>query len=178
MRAAIILAFQGFWLTGCQGCKPEPDAVTSTTPPPATGTVKIGGHTRGADLPGDDKALAPAEGTIAFHAQPAVPGDVTSAHLRVSAGPGYEINERFVWKLALAPTPGVTLPKTSFRGGGRHAQGDAAAFDHRELAIDIPLTVERAGRYAIRGNLDFAVCKRDQVCLAKSVPVTVQVAAR
>jgi hypothetical protein len=47
-----------------------------------------------------------------------------------------------------------------------------------EARAHIPLTVERAGRYAIRGNLDFAVCKRDQACLTKSVPVTVQVAAR
>jgi hypothetical protein len=173
MRVAVVLGIQALWLTGCQGCKPEPDATVTSTTPPAIGTVKIGGA---AEL-GGEKALAD-EATIAFSAQPAAPGDSTRALLRVSAATGYEINEKFVWKLALDPTPGVTLPKTRFRGGGRHAQGDATAFDARELAIDIPLTVERVGRYAIRGNLDFAVCKRDSQCLAKSVPVSVQVAAR
>ena len=102
------------------------------------------------------------------------PGVETTARVRVTAKPGFEINEKFHYKLTLEPTPGVTLPKTVFT----EAAHDAERLDSRELAIVMKLTADEPGDYTIHGKLDFAVCKIDSQCLPKTVPVAVQVAAR
>jgi hypothetical protein len=175
MRVAVAVSFL---LAGCHGCSPD-QQVAPTTPAPI-GTVKIGARDRTAPPapPGEESRFGPEEGTIRFHAAAATAGGPGRAELRVATGHGYEINEKAIWKLTLEPTPGVTLPKASFRGGGKYALGDATLLDAGRLAIDIPFTIDRPGdSYAIRGNLDFAVCKSN-TCLTKSVPVAVQVAAR
>jgi hypothetical protein len=102
------------------------------------------------------------------------PGVEATAHLRLTANRGYEINERFHYKLTLEPTPGVTLPKTVFT----EAAHDAERLDSHELAIAMKLTPDKPGDYTVHGKLSFAVCKIDSQCLPKSMPIAVQVAAR
>ena len=119
--------------------------------------------------------LLPEEGRLdVLSPAEAAPGTPTAAYLRVTASRGYEINERFHYKLTLDPTPGVTLAKSVWSAGAR----DADHLDEHELAITMPLTAERPGDYVVHGRLDFAVCKIDSQCLPKSMPVAVLVAAR
>jgi len=122
-----------------------------------------------------DRSLLAEEANLAIEGPPAMaPGVETTARVRVTAKPGFEINEKFHYKLTLEPTPGVTLPKTVFT----EAAHDAERLDSRELAIVMKLTADEPGDYTIHGKLDFAVCKIDSQCLPKTVPVAVQVAAR
>jgi hypothetical protein len=119
--------------------------------------------------------LLPEEGNLAIEVPPiTAPGVETTAHVRLTANRGYEINEKFHYKLTLEPTPGVTLPKTVFT----QAAHDAERLDERELAIAMKLTADLPGDYTIRGKLDFAVCKIDSQCLPKTMPVAVQIAAK
>jgi len=119
--------------------------------------------------------LLPEEGDLAIETSPtAAPGVETTARIRLTAHRGYEINEKFHYKLTLDPTPGVTLPKMVFS----EAVHDAERLDGHELAIAMKLTAEKPGDYTIHGKLDFAVCKIDSQCLPKTMPVAVQVAAR
>jgi hypothetical protein len=118
--------------------------------------------------------LRPEEGRLAIEPPPATPAGVeATAHLRLTANRGYEINEQFHYKLTLDPTPGVTLPKTVFTG----AAHDAERLDGHELAIAMKLTADKPGDYTVHGKLDFAVCKIDSQCLPKTMPVVVQIAA-
>jgi len=125
--------------------------------------------------PASNPPLLPQEGSLAIEVPPITePGVETTALVRLTAKPGYEINEKFHYKLTLEPTSGVTLRKTVFS----EAAHDAQRLDARELAIAMQLTPDRPGDYTIRGKLDFAVCKIDSQCLPKTMPVAVQVAAR
>ncbi|MBC7975909.1 MAG: hypothetical protein H7138_13135 [Myxococcales bacterium] len=119
--------------------------------------------------------LFPEEGTLdILSPEPAVAGTPTVAYLRLVASRGYEINEKFHYKLTLDPTPGVTLAKSVFS----HAGHDADRLDAHELAITMKLTADAPGDHVVRGRLDFAVCKVDSQCLPKTMPVAVLVAAR
>jgi hypothetical protein len=119
--------------------------------------------------------LLPEEGRLdVLSPEPAPPGTETAAYLRLVASRGYEINEKFHYKLTLEPTPGVTLAKSVFSDAGQ----DADRLDAHELAITMKLTADQRGDYVVRGRLDFAVCKIDSQCLPKSMPVAVLVAAR
>lgn len=119
--------------------------------------------------------LFPEEGTLdVLSPEPAVAGTPTVAYLRLVASRGYEINEKFHYKLTLDPTPGVTLAKSVFS----HAGHDADRLDAHELAITMTLTADAPGDHVVRGRLDFAVCKIDSQCLPKTMPVAVLVAAR
>jgi len=119
--------------------------------------------------------LLPEEGQLAIELPATLaPGVEATARLRLTANRGYEINEKFHYKLTLEPTPGVTLPKTVFT----EAAHDAEHLDSHELAIAMKLTPDQPGDYTVNGKLSFAVCKIDSQCLPKSMPIAVQVAAR
>jgi hypothetical protein len=123
-----------------------------------------------------DPALSPDEARLAIEVPPATAGVETTAHVRLTANHGYEINERFHYKLTLDPTPGVTLPRTVFT----QAAHDAERLDrqHHELTIAMRLTADQPGDYIVHGTLDFAVCKIDRQCMPKTMPVAVRIAAR
>jgi hypothetical protein len=119
--------------------------------------------------------LRPEEGRLdVLSPEPTQSGTETTAHVRLVAHRGYEINEKFHYKLTLEPTPGVTLAKSVFTQAG----DDAERVDGHELAFAMKLTADRPGDYTVRGRLDFAVCKIDSQCLPKTMPVAVLVAAR
>ena len=119
--------------------------------------------------------LLPQEGQLVIELPATTPPGVeATAHLRLTANHGYEVNEKFHYKLTLEPTPGVTLPKTVFT----EAAHDAERLDSHELAIAMKLTPDKPGDYTVHGKLSFAVCKIDSQCLPRSMPIAVQVAAR
>jgi hypothetical protein len=142
-----------------------PGAGTAARPP---GEAAAGQRT-------SNPPLLPQEGNLAIEVPPiTAPGVETTALVRLTANAGYEINEKFHYKLTLEPTSGVTLRKAVFT----EAAHDAERLDARELAIAMKLTPDKPGDYTIRGKLDFAVCKVNSQCLPKTMPVAVQVAAR
>ncbi|HEX4423438.1 MAG TPA: hypothetical protein VH165_36265 [Kofleriaceae bacterium] len=146
------------WLVA-GGCRAEPP---QQAPAP--------GESGAAAATASNTELLPEEGELAVEVAPATAGVATTAHVRLTASHGYEINEKFHYKLTLEPTPGVTLPQTVFTRA-EHQDG-------HELAIAMTLTADRAGDYTVHGKLDFAVCKADSQCRPKTVPVAVQLAAR
>jgi hypothetical protein len=176
MRCAVFLALGGV------GCSCEAKR-TAPPPPLEADRVVVPGagapvQSPGAAIPAKrtpNPPLLAEEGRLTIEPPPATPAGVeATAHLRLTANRGYEINEQFHYKLTLEPTPGVTLPKTVFTRAGH----DAERLDGHELAIAMKLTVDKPGDYTVHGKLDFAVCKIDSQCLPKTMPVAVQLAAR
>jgi hypothetical protein len=164
------------WMAGCGRAAPPGDLPVEAVERVA---VPGGPPVPVADVSAPDKRAAPPllpeEGRLdVLSPAEAPPGTPTAAYLRVTASRGYEINERFHYKLTLEPTPGVTLARSVWSAGG-----DAAdRLDEHELAITMKLTAERRGDFVVRGRLEFAVCKINSQCLPKSMPVAVLVAAR
>ena len=178
MRCAVVVAL----LAG--GCSCEASRSPLPPPRPELEQVAVPGAP-GVDVPAAPEAasrrrpasppLSPEEGRLAIELpETTSPGVETTAHLRVSANHGYEINEQFHYKLTLEPTPGIALPKTVFTA----AAHDAERLDSHELAIAMKLTANKPGDYTVHGRLSFAVCKVDSQCLPKSMAIAVQVAAR
>ena len=171
IRRALVLIL----LAGCRR-EPAPSAApveAERVQVPGAGAPPVG-H-RAVPAKRANPPLLPEEGRVAVEVpETASPGVETTARVRVTTNRGYEVNEDFHYKLTLEPTPGVTLHKSVFT----HAAHDAERLDGRELAIAMKLTAEQPGDYTIHGKLDFAVCRIGSQCLAKTMPVAVQVAAR
>lgn len=181
MSRALRVVMIGGLVTGCGRAAPQGDlpveaveAVAVPGGPAVPVSVSVPANDAPAKRAGNPPLL-PEEGRLdVLSPAEAPPGTPTAAYLRVTASRGYEINERFHYKLTLEPTPGVTLAKSVWSAGAH----DADQLDEHELAITMPLTAERRGDYVVHGRLDFAVCKIDSQCLPKSMPVAVLVAAR
>jgi hypothetical protein len=161
---------------GCRARPAEDAPARAPAGPAAREQIAVpGGPGPVPDLPAGrprtpDPALSPDEGRLAIEVAPATAGVETTAHVRLTANRGYEINERFHYKLTLDPMPGVTLPQTVFT--------QAEQLDVHELAIAMRLTADQPGDYIVHGTLDFAVCKIDSQCMPKTMPVVVRIAAR
>lgn len=177
IRCAVVVAL----LAGGCSCEakrsPPPPAALDTEPvavPGAAGPAEPETMSRKRPPP-PDRPLLPEEGQLAIELPATMPpGIETTAHLRLTANRGYEINEAFHYKLTLEPAPGVTLPKTVFT----EAAHDAERLDSHELVIAMKLTADKPGDYTVHGRLSFAVCKVDSQCLPKAMAIAVQVAAR
>src|SRR5512140_75365 len=130
------------------GCSCE--AKRASPPPPPLEVDRISvpgtrapGRPAGQSIPrATDRSLLAEEANLAIEGPPAMaPGVETTARVRVTAKPGFEINEKFHYKLTLEPTPGITLPKTVFT----EAAHDAERLDSHELAIAMKLTADVPG---------------------------------
>lgn len=159
--------------------------VPGGTPPPAMGGMG-GARGAGGDIaagaPGgstdDTFRLKPEEGKLAVESPaPAKAGtEVTAKILVTPAGP-YKINKEFPIKLKLETPEGVTLAKAELTAGGRdQVQGDAEAFDDKQLAFTVKLTPAQTGNHTISGTFKFAVCDKE-TCLAKKEQISIAVAA-
>jgi hypothetical protein len=102
---------------------------------------------------------------------PAKAGAETVAHVEVTPGTGYHVNQDFPTKLVITPADGVTLAKAEL------VKDDAQVFNTTKLAFDVKLTAARAGNFQLGGTLKFAVCTEttcDPKKRAIEIPVTVQ----
>jgi hypothetical protein len=176
--AAVVAVSMALLAGGCsceakRGPEPQPPGTEQVAVPGVPGPAAPEAMSRKRPPP-SDRPLLPEEGELAIEVPATTPGVETTARLRLTAHHGYEINEKFHYKLTLEPTPGVTLPKTVFT----EAAHDAERLDAHELAIAMKLTADKTGDYTVHGSLSFAVCKVDSQCLPKSMAITVQVAAR
>lgn len=149
-------------LIGCGNKEPAPVAredriAVPTTNQPVVSTPALHGH----------PPLDPDEGRLAIdEPPPGKPGVESYARIVVTANPGFEITEKAPTNVTLDPTPGVTLA------------GTRVDRTTHELAFTLALVAARAGDYTIGGRVDFAVCKVNAQCRQKTMPVTLQVAAR
>ena len=93
------------------------------------------------------------------------------AHVTVTPGSGYHVNQDFPTKLVITPPDGVQVAKAE-----QHKE-DAAAFDTTKLQFDVKLTPAKAGTYKVAGTLKFAVCT-DTSCDPKKSAIAFDVAAQ
>ncbi|HTJ44590.1 MAG TPA: hypothetical protein VL463_20940 [Kofleriaceae bacterium] len=92
-----------------------------------------------------------------FNLQVAAPAPVkagaeTIAHVVVTPGTGYHVNQEFPTKLVLTPPDGVKIAKAE-----QHKE-DATTFNNDKLQFDVAMTPDKAGTYKVAGTLKFAVC--------------------
>jgi len=101
----------------------------------------------------------------------AVAGAQTTARVRVVPHAPFHINDKYKFKLALEPTPGVELAQMTF------APGDAETFDADQLVVPVSVVPTAAGDFTIRGNVDVGVCS-PRSCVTQHLPVSIVIAAR
>ena len=92
------------------------------------------------------------------------------AHVTVTPGSGYHVNQEFPTKLVVTPTDGVTIAKAE-----QHKE-DAAAFNENKLQFDVKMTPSKAGTYKVAALLKFAVCTESS-CDPKKREIAFDVAA-
>jgi hypothetical protein len=104
-------------------------------------------------------------------------GAASVGKLHLVPAKGYDVNVKYTFKLNLTPPAGVSVEKALLKGGGHDGAGDAEKLELTELIVPVKLTADKAGAYAIGGQFEFAICKED-ACITKHVPVTLQIAAK
>ena len=92
------------------------------------------------------------------------------AHVTVTPGSGYHVNQEFPTKLVVTPPDGVTIAKAEMH------KEDAAAFDANKLQFDVKMTPSKAGTYKVAALLKFAVCTESS-CDPKKREIAFDVAA-
>jgi hypothetical protein len=93
------------------------------------------------------------------------------AHVTVTPGSGYHVNQEFPTKLVITPPDGVKVAKAE-----QHKE-DAAAFDANKLQFDVAMTPDKPGTYKVAGTLKFAVCTESS-CDPKKREIAFDVAAQ
>jgi hypothetical protein len=131
-----------------------------------------------ADGAGAGAAVAADSGTpdSSFDLRIAPPADAKAgaeaiAHIVITPGKGYHVNQDYPVKLTLEPPSGVTIAKAT------QVKADAAQMTASKLAFDVKLTPAKAGSYSVTGQLKFAVCT-ESTCDPKKRPIAFQLAAK
>ncbi|MCE9571924.1 MAG: hypothetical protein K8W52_02090 [Deltaproteobacteria bacterium] len=93
------------------------------------------------------------------------------AHVEVTPGSGYHVNEDFPTKLVIDPAEGVTVAKAE------QAKDDAQIFTSKKLAFDVKLTPTKAGTFNLGGTLKFAVCT-ETTCDPKKRAIAIALVAQ
>jgi hypothetical protein len=152
------------------GAKAGPDQAAPTHPVTSDGTGKGPATPSGGGSPvqtGDDSS---------FNLKVAAPdgakaGAESVAHVTVTPGSGYHVNQDFPTKLVLTPPDGVQIAKAELH------KEDATAFDSSHIQFDVKLTPAKAGNYKVTGTFKFAVCT-DTSCDPKKREIAFDVAAQ
>ncbi len=139
-----------------------PGGGPETGAPIGAGTMDKGGAPGGADTSFNLQIAAPAAGKA---------GTETVAHVVVTPGSGYHVNQDFPTRLVIAPTDGVKVAKAE------QAKEDAATFNETKLAFDVKLTADKPGTYKVAGTLKFAVCTESS-CDPKKREIAFELAAQ
>jgi hypothetical protein len=168
---AAALAMAGMSATACKSAEskgaPTPEAAASDpkvapAPAPAAPAAKGAAATTGDDSSFNLQVAAP---TGAKAGAPCV------AHVTVTPGSGYHVNQDFPTKLVITPPDGVKVAKAEMH------KEDAAAFDANKLQFDVALTPDKPGTYKVAGTLKFAVCTESS-CDPKKREIAIDVAAQ
>ena len=166
MRTAVVLAAA---LVAAVACSHDSKGGASNDPV-ASGAPPAGkGPAAPTAAAGDDK------NDSSFNLQVASPDAVKAgaecvAHVTVTPGSGYHVNQEFPTKLVVTPPDGVTIAKAE-----QHKE-DAAAFSENKLQFDVKMTPSKAGTYKVAALLKFAVCTESS-CDPKKREIAFDVAA-
>jgi hypothetical protein len=169
MRTVVVLAAAlGVSLALAQACSHESKGGASSDPV-ASGGAPTGKGPAQPTAGGDDK------NDSSFNLQVASPDAVKAgaecvAHVTVTPGSGYHVNQEFPTKLVVTPIDGVTVAKAE-----QHKE-DAAAFSETKLQFDVKMTPAKAGTYKVAALLKFAVCTESS-CDPKKREIAFDVAA-
>jgi hypothetical protein len=93
------------------------------------------------------------------------------AHVEVTPGSGYHVNEDFPTKLVIDPADGVAVAKAE------QVKDDAQIFTSKKLAFDVRLTPAKAGTFQLGGTLKFAVCT-ETTCDPKKRAIAIALTAQ
>ena len=167
MRTVVVLAAAlGVSVALAQACSHADSKSSGSADPVATGSAKGAAPT--ATGP-DDK------NDSSFNLQVASPDAVKAgaeciAHVTVTPGSGYHVNQEFPTKLVVTPPDGVAIAKAE-----QHKE-DATAFSENKLQFDVKMTPAKAGTFKVAGTLKFAVCTESS-CNPKKREIAFDVAA-
>lgn len=143
---------------------PSPDPVAADrgapAPKPTAPTPAAGGDTADSSF---NLSVAAPSGAKA--------GAECVAHVVVTPGSGYHVNQEFPTKLVITPPDGVKVAKAE-----QHKE-DAASFGANKLQFDVAMTPDKPGTYKVAGTLKFAVCTESS-CDPKKREIAFEVAAQ
>jgi hypothetical protein len=169
MRTVVVLAAAlGVSVALAQACSHADSKSSGSADPVASGSAK-GAAPAPAPSVGDDK------NDSSFNLQIASPdavkaGSEAIAHVTVTPGSGFHVNQEFPTKLVVTPTDGVAIAKAELH------KEDAAAFSENKLQFDVKMTPSKAGTYKVAAMLKFAVCTESS-CDPKKREIAFDVAA-
>jgi hypothetical protein len=148
---------------GSAACS-KTDAKGGATPPPSGALPADEGET----VPPDDQLY-----TLTVEPPtPVAPGQAAVARVKVVPAAGYKMTREAPNRLTLEPSAGVTLAKNSFE------LPDAEAFDDKQLVFAVSATPQAAGEHKVEGQIKFAVCKAEDMCISRKGKVSFSVAAK
>jgi hypothetical protein len=166
-------------LVSVHGCKSaESKGAAPASDPVATGGGKIptGAPGGAAPAPGGAGAAASDKNDSSFQLAveapaPGKPGVEAVAHVVVTPGSGYHVNQEFPTRLVITPPDGVKVAKAELH------KEDATKFDANKLQFDVKMTADKAGTYKVAGSLKFAVCTESS-CDPKKREIAFDLAAQ
>jgi hypothetical protein len=121
------------------------------SPDPVASAARDGTPTKGGPSIPDDKNDSSFKLEIAAPA-PVKAGAETIAHVVVTPGSGYHVNQEFPTKLVVTPPEGVKVAKAELH------KEDATTFNNDKLQFDVAMTPDKPGTFKVSGTLKFAVC--------------------
>jgi hypothetical protein len=94
-----------------------------------------------------------------------VAGKPSSAEVVLKAQAPFHCNDKYPYKLALDPTPGVSYPEQTVRN---------IAIGEQSSTLAVPFTASAPGKHTLSGQLSFSVCTDDK-CLVEKQKVSVTI---
>ncbi len=169
LGAALVCAMMA--LVACSGAK------EATPTSPAKGADKApaaakADEKKAAPGAGADKAAGSKDDSFTM-AAPDVQlevGKEGQASIKVTAAPGFKINEEYPWKATLKPGAKVTVTENVIKK-------DKWALSKQEATVNIPVSVKEAGDDTLEADLKFSVCN-DEQCYMFTKKAVMKVAAK
>lgn len=97
--------------------------------------------------------------------QGTVAGKPSTAEVVLNAQAPFHCNDKYPYKLALDPTPGVSYPEQTVRN---------VNIGEQTSIIAVPFTANAPGKHTLSGQLSFSVCTDDK-CLVEKQKVSVTI---
>lgn len=157
-RIVVVLAL----VAACKSAESKGAPSGSPPPPPSGGGTQVAPGGDGTDSSFNLQVSSPAPGKA---------GAEAVAHVTVTPGAGYHVNQDFPTKLVVTPPDGVKVAKAELH------KEDAASFTESKIVFDVKLTADKAGSFKVPATFKFAVCTESS-CDPKKKEIAFDVAAQ
>ncbi len=94
-------------------------------------------------------------------------GETSSAVVVLTAKAPYHCNDKYPYKLVLAPAAGVSFPQPTVRG---------MSVAEKQSTMSVPFSIAQAGDGTIAGDFHFSICTAEK-CLVEKRRLSVTVKA-